>query len=163
MSDSLPPHGLVHGILQARVLEWVVIPFSRGSSQPWWFSWSRNHLQCRRSGFDPWVGTIPWGKESIPAPVFWPGEFHGLYSPWGRKEWDTTKQLSLCNDTEKRLIVARSKLQTLDYKINPRYVMYSMENIVNNTVLYTWKLLRENILKVLITNKKKKKCNSVWW
>ena len=24
----------VHGILQARILEWVVIPFSRGSSQP---------------------------------------------------------------------------------------------------------------------------------
>ena len=23
-----------HGILQARILEWVVIPFSRGSSQP---------------------------------------------------------------------------------------------------------------------------------
>ena len=24
----------VHGILQARILEWVVAPFSRGSSQP---------------------------------------------------------------------------------------------------------------------------------
>ena len=24
----------VHGILQARVLEWVALPFSRGSSQP---------------------------------------------------------------------------------------------------------------------------------
>ena len=24
----------VHGILQARILEWVVVPFSRGSSQP---------------------------------------------------------------------------------------------------------------------------------
>ena len=24
----------VHGILQARILEWVVSPFSRGSSQP---------------------------------------------------------------------------------------------------------------------------------
>ena len=24
----------VHGILQARILEWVVLPFSRGSSQP---------------------------------------------------------------------------------------------------------------------------------
>ena len=24
----------VHGILQARILEWVAIPFSRGSSQP---------------------------------------------------------------------------------------------------------------------------------
>ena len=29
-----PPGSSVHGILQARVLEWVVIPFSRGSSQP---------------------------------------------------------------------------------------------------------------------------------
>ena len=36
VSDSLPPHGLytVHGILQARILEWVVFPFSSGSSQP---------------------------------------------------------------------------------------------------------------------------------
>ena len=25
----------VHGILQARILEWVNFPFSRGSSQPW--------------------------------------------------------------------------------------------------------------------------------
>ena len=24
-----------------------------------------------------------------------PGEFHGLYSPWGCKEMDTTEQLSL--------------------------------------------------------------------
>ena len=24
----------VHGILQARILEWIVFPFSRGSSQP---------------------------------------------------------------------------------------------------------------------------------
>jgi len=35
VSNSLQPHGLVHGILQARILEWVDIPFSRGSSQPW--------------------------------------------------------------------------------------------------------------------------------
>ena len=34
MSDSLQPHGLVHGILQARILKWVVFPFSRGPSQP---------------------------------------------------------------------------------------------------------------------------------
>ena len=30
-----------------------------------------------------------------PTPVFWPGEFHGLYSPWDRKESDTTEQPSL--------------------------------------------------------------------
>ena len=34
VSDSLRPHGLVHGILQAIILEWVAVPFSRGSSQP---------------------------------------------------------------------------------------------------------------------------------
>ena len=32
MSNSLQPHGLY--ILQARMLEWVAFPFSRGSSQP---------------------------------------------------------------------------------------------------------------------------------
>ena len=52
-------------------------------------------LQCRRPEFDPWVGKIPWRRERLPTPVFWPGEFHGLYSTWGRKEPDTTGQLSL--------------------------------------------------------------------
>ena len=33
----------VHGILQARILEWVAFPFSRVSSQPWdWTQVSRN-------------------------------------------------------------------------------------------------------------------------
>ena len=34
-------------------------------------------------------------RERLPTPVFWPGEFHGLYSPWGRKVSDTTEHLSL--------------------------------------------------------------------
>ena len=37
------------------------------------------------------VGKIPWRRERLPTPVFWPGEFNGLYSPWGRKELDTTE------------------------------------------------------------------------
>ena len=45
-------------------------------------------LQCRRPGFDPWVGKIPWRRDRIPTPVMWPGEFHGLCSPWGHKESD---------------------------------------------------------------------------
>ena len=32
--DCRPPGSSVNGILQARILEWVAIPFSRGSSQP---------------------------------------------------------------------------------------------------------------------------------
>ena len=37
----------VHGILQARILEWVAFPFSRGSSQPW----DRTQVSCIASGF----------------------------------------------------------------------------------------------------------------
>ena len=31
---TLQPHGMVHGILQARIMEWVAFPFSGGPSQP---------------------------------------------------------------------------------------------------------------------------------
>ena len=44
-----------------------------------------------RSRFDPWVGKIPWRRKQPPTPIFWPGEFHGMYSPWGHKESDTTE------------------------------------------------------------------------
>ena len=37
-------------------------------------------LQCRKPGFDPWVGKIPWTRERLHTPVFWPGEFHELYN-----------------------------------------------------------------------------------
>ena len=56
----------------------------------------RIHLQCRRPGFNPWVGKILWRREWLPSPVFLPGESHGQrsltgYSPWGCKESDTTE------------------------------------------------------------------------
>ena len=38
---------------------------------------------------------MPWRRERLPTPVFWPEEFHGLYSPWDHKESDTTERLSL--------------------------------------------------------------------
>jgi len=58
----------------------------------------KNRPQCRRPGFDPWVGKIPWRRERLPTPVFWPGESHGLYSPWGCKvghNWATFTSLFL--------------------------------------------------------------------
>ena len=45
------------------------------------------------------VGDLGWEdpleKGKVPIPVFWPGEFHGLYSPWGHKELDMNEWLSL--------------------------------------------------------------------
>ena len=73
-----------------------------GIGYPLQYSWAslvaqlvKNLPQWKRPGFDPWVGKIPWRKERLPISAFWPGEFHGLYSPWGRKESDMTEQLSL--------------------------------------------------------------------
>ena len=40
--DCSPPSSSIHGILQARILEWVAIFFSRGSSRPG----GRTHISC---------------------------------------------------------------------------------------------------------------------
>ena len=37
---------------------------------PLWLSWYRIRLQCRRPGFDSWVGKMPWRRERLPTPVF---------------------------------------------------------------------------------------------
>ena len=57
-----------------------------GNSSPLQYFWAspvaqqwRIRLQCRRPGFDPWVGKMPWRRERLPTPVFWPRGFHGLY------------------------------------------------------------------------------------
>ena len=60
-----------------------------------WASLVAQLVKNLRPGFDPWVGKIPWRRERLPTPVFWPGEFHELYSSWGRKDSDMTEQLSL--------------------------------------------------------------------
>ena len=62
--------------------------------------WQRICLQCRRLGFDLWVGKILWRREWQSTPVFLPGESHGQrslagYSPYGHKESDTTELLPL--------------------------------------------------------------------
>ena len=52
--------------------------------------------------WETWVQSLGWEdpleKERLPTPVFWPGEFHGLYGPWVCKESDTTERLSLLED-----------------------------------------------------------------
>ena len=106
--DCSPPGSSVHGILQARILEWVAISFPRGSSRPR----DRTHVSHtagRRFTSEPPgkpnvgnLGSVPgWGRS--------PGEGNGYllqysclenpmdggqpcgYSPWGRTESDTTE------------------------------------------------------------------------
>ena len=46
-------------------------------------------------GSIPGLGRSPGERKGYPLPVFWPGEFHGLYCLWGCKESYMTEQLSL--------------------------------------------------------------------
>ena len=62
--DCSPPGSSVHGILQARILEWVAVPFSRGSSQPR----DRIQVSCIAGGF--WEALEPEGLSDLPK-VTW--------------------------------------------------------------------------------------------
>ena len=55
VSGTLQPASSVHGILQSRILEWVAISSSRGSSQPR----DGTHISCIAGGF---FTTEPPGK-----------------------------------------------------------------------------------------------------
>ena len=58
---------------------------------PRWLSGRDPTCQCRRRGFHPWVGKIPWSRKmTTQTPVFLPGESHGQRSltdcsPWSCK------------------------------------------------------------------------------
>ena len=89
-------------------------------------------LQCRRPGFDPWVGRIPWRREWLLTPVFLPGESHGQrslagYSPWGCKSrtWLSDSQLNcfvtVCFVFQFHL---RSLIFTRHYCLSTQYTLH---------------------------------------
>ena len=62
---------------------------------PWGLSGKESTCQCRRRGFDPWIGKLPWSRKWQPTPGFLPGKSHGQrslegYCLWVAKESDTT-------------------------------------------------------------------------
>ena len=111
------PGSSVHRILQAKILSGLPFPFPEDLPDPgikapisYVSCIDRQVLYrlCHLRVNNWWelriylVGKIPWRRERLPTPVFWPREFHGLHSPWGRKQSsDTTERpsfsLSLVN------------------------------------------------------------------
>ena len=73
--DCSPPGSSVHGILQTRILEWVTIPFSRGSFQP------RNWTQVSHIAggfFTVWATGKSYLSHSIDKLWFWCHLHHSL-------------------------------------------------------------------------------------
>ena len=83
-SCPLPPHGLqpapgfsLHGIFQARVLEWVAITFSRGSS------WPRDRTQV--SWIEPRSSTLQ--AVALPFEPFGTCFMKHSWNYWPNKSW----------------------------------------------------------------------------
>ena len=81
-------------------------------------------------GLIPGLGRFPWRRERLPTPVFWPGEFHGLYGPWGCKESDTTERPSLTQIYYIFKIYARC--------IITYYIKYIIAYYMYNYILYIY-------------------------
>ena len=87
----------------------------------------KNHLQCKRPEFDPWIGKISQRKEWPPTSIFLPEELHGQrslmdYCPQGHKESDTTEQLTL-------VLPLHTK------QINYKDLQYITENYIQHLVI----------------------------
>ena len=77
-------------------------PLGEAIGHPPQYSWASLVAQLVKNPpamWETWVQSLGWEnpleKGKAPIPAFWPGEFHGLYSPWGHKESGTTERLSL--------------------------------------------------------------------
>ena len=90
------------------------------------------------TGFNPWVRKIPWRREWPPTPVFLPGESHRQrslagYSPWGHKELDTTKRLTLSLSASiSSSSASRSQMQTIGWLALPfdlQFVLWSQQHL----------------------------------
>ena len=70
---------MAHGILQARILEWVAFPFSGGSSQPR----DQSQVSALQAGSLP---AEPQGKPGIGVAMQNGCKLQEL-SAWGKQEW----------------------------------------------------------------------------
>ena len=102
--DCSPPGSSIHGIFQARVLEWGAIAFSDEVTRTGEFTETESRLEvikgwgmgfpggsvvknlpakCRRCGFNPWVRNIPWRRRWQATPVSLSGEIPWTEEPGG--------------------------------------------------------------------------------
>ena len=70
--DPLEKGKATHSSILTWRIPWTVMP---GGKEP-----ACQSRRCKRPGFDPRVGKIPWRRAWQPTPVFLPGEFHAQRS-----------------------------------------------------------------------------------
>ena len=85
----------------------------------------------------PGLGRSPGGGTH---PIFLPGEFHGLYCPWGCKESDTTEWLlvslspEMSNESNVRVIIDDS--QKKNHPANTRKSIRNKQHFYNSSICH---------------------------
>ena len=110
--DCSPAGSSVHGILQARMLEWVAIPFSRGSFQPR----DQTQISYTAGKFFPWFGKFFWRRKWQPTPVSLAWRIPWTEEPDGVAESATTEHSS----TTQQKLAKHCKVIILQLKINQK-------------------------------------------
>ena len=107
---------------------------------------SLNRLQCGKPGFDPRVGKIPWRRERLPTPIFWPGEFHGVRHNWATFTF-SLNQISL--------LIFTTTISKLKQK-KSKSIKWALGNITTNKVsggdgipVELFQILKDAAVKVL--------------
>ena len=72
-----PMDSTVHGIFQARILEWVAFPFSRGSSQPR----DGTQIPCIAGRFFTSWATLPWPNSDLPHVLSYDKDYWLMWQP----------------------------------------------------------------------------------
>ena len=116
--------------------EWIILTWRTGSWPP-----PRGFNPCS-SGFNPWVGKIPWRREWQYTPVFLPGEspwteeLGGLQSMWSqrvRHDWSTKHSTSPFMDTHLSIVHIRDMCSvSMGLKIKYSLLVLGMISIDGN-------------------------------
>ena len=72
--------------------------------------WQRISFQCRRYGFDPWSGEIPWRKKWQPTSVVLPGKSHRQRSRAGFSPWCRTVRHDLATKQQQQCIKEKQRV-----------------------------------------------------
>ena len=97
---------------------------------PWWLRGNESTCKAGDMGSIPRLGRSPGEGKGYPF-VFWPGEFHGLYSPWGCKEWGMTKRASLNHPSNTLRIGTNQSCFGLNHtKQHPTTLDYKISNFI---------------------------------
>ena len=104
---------------------------------PRWFSGKESACQCKRHGFDPWSGKIPWRGKWQTTPLFLPGK-----TPWTEEpgEIQSIGLQTVRHDlaTEQQQLLGRKYIFNRGYmqKITQKALLGSLQQQVPKVLIF---------------------------